>query len=199
IVWCGVLGWAVKTCIDHSAELGTASRNVFASSNLVLLYLGIVVVKVLHELGHAAACKHFGGQVHTLGVMLLFFSPLPYVDVTSSWSFRERWKRIAVASAGVIAELFVAGLAAIFWANTGPGVWHDLAFNMMIAAGVTTLLFNANPLLRYDGYYVFSDLIDLPNLYQRAQQMLIYLAEKYLFGVCGGAGAAAGPPARRRP
>ena len=185
VVWCGVLAWAVKTCIEHGAELGMASSNVLAPSNLVLLYLGIVVVKVLHELGHAATCKHFGGQVHTLGVMLLFFSPLPYVDVTSSWSFRERWKRIAVASAGVIAELFVAALAAIFWANSGPGVWHDLAFNMAIAAGVTTLLFNANPLLRYDGYYAFADLVDLPNLYQRAQQMLTYLAERHLFGVRG--------------
>ena len=183
VVWCGVIGWAVKTCVDHSAELGAASGNVLAPSNLVLLYLGIVLVKTLHELGHAAACKHFGGEVHTLGVMLLFFSPLPYVDVTSSWAFRERWRRIAVASAGVVAELFVAGLAALFWASAGPGFWRDLAFDMMISAGVTTVLFNANPLLRYDGYYVLSDLIDLPNLYQRAQQMLVYLAEKHLFGV----------------
>jgi len=118
-----------------------------------------------------------------MGVMLLFFSPLPYVDVTSSWAFRERRKRIAVASAGVVAELFVAALAALFWAHAAPGVWRDLAFNMVITAGVTTLLFNANPLLRYDGYYVFSDLVDLPNLYQRAQKMINYLAEKHLFGV----------------
>jgi putative peptide zinc metalloprotease protein len=197
VVWCGVVGWALKTCIDHAAELGAASGNVLAASNLVWLYLGIVVVKSLHELGHAAACKHFGGEVHTLGLMLLFFSPLPYVDVTSSWAFRERWRRIAVASAGVVAELFVAGLAALFWASAGPGFWRDLAFDMMIAAGVTTVLFNANPLLRYDGYYVLSDLIDLPNLYQRAQQMLHFLAEKHLFGVRGAPAVADAPRERR--
>jgi len=183
ILWLAVFFWAVKTCFENGAELGLASRNVLTPSNLALLYVGIVIVKVLHEFGHAAACKHYGGEVHTMGVMLLFFSPLPYVDVTSSWAFRERRKRIAVASAGVVAELFVAGLAAIFWASAGPGLWRDLAFNMLLAAGVTTVLFNANPLLRYDGYYVFSDLIDLPNLYQRAQRLLTYLVEKKLFGV----------------
>jgi len=88
----------------------------------------------------------------------------------------------------VVAELFVAGLAALFWASAGPGFLRDLAFDMMIAAGVTTVLFNANPLLRYDGYYVLSDLIDLPNLYQRAQQMLHYLAEKTPFRGAGSAG-----------
>ncbi len=185
VLWCVFLVLAIKTCIEHSAELGAASASVLAASNLALLYLGIVVVKTLHELGHAAACKYFGGEVHTLGVMLLFFSPLPYVDVSSSWAFRERWKRIAVSSAGIVVEVFVASLAALFWATSGPGVWRDLAFNMMLAAGVTTVLFNANPLLRYDGYYIFADLIDVPNLYQRSQQMLRFLAEKHLFGVRG--------------
>ena len=185
VLWLAVVGWALKTCVDHGAELAVASSNVLSPANLILLYAGIVVIKVLHEIGHAVTCKHFGGEVHTMGVMLLFFSPLPYVDVTSSWAFRERWKRIAVASGGVVAEMFVAALAAIFWASAGPGVWRDLAFNMMIAAGVTTVLFNANPLLRYDGYYVFTDLVDIPNLYQRAQQMLIYTLEKGLFGVRG--------------
>lgn len=183
LLWLAVVGWATKACIENGAELAAASQNVLSASNLALLYAGIVIVKALHEFGHAAACRHYGGQVHTMGVMLLFFSPLPYVDVTSSWAFRERRKRIAVASAGVVAELFVAGLAAIFWASAGPGLWRDLAFNMMLAAGVTTILFNANPLLRYDGYYVLTDLADLPNLYQRAQKMLTYLVEKKLFGV----------------
>ena len=183
VLWVAVVAWAVKTCVEHGPELAVASHGVLSPSNLALLYVGIVLVKVLHELGHATVCKFYGGEVHTMGVMLLFFSPLPYVDVTSSWAFRERRKRIAVAAAGVGAELFVAGLAAIFWASAGPGLWRDLAFNMLITAGVTTLLFNANPLLRYDGYYVFSDLVDVPNLYQRAQQMINFLAEKYLFGV----------------
>jgi len=197
VLWFAVVAWAVKLCIDHGAELAIATHSVLSPSNLVLLYVGIVLVKVLHEMGHAIACKHYGGEVHTLGVMLLFFSPLPYVDVTSSWAFRERRRRIAVASAGVVAELFVAGLAAVFWAYAGPGVWRDLAFNILITAGVTTLLFNANPLLRYDGYYVFSDLVDMPNLYQRSQEMLVYLAETHLFGVRKATPPADNPRERR--
>jgi len=183
VVWLGVVGLAVKTCVDHAGELAAAAGQVLAPSNLLLLYAGVIFLKVLHEFGHAAVCKHFGGEVHTMGVMLLVFSPLPYVDVTSSWAFRERWKRIAVAGGGMVAEFFVAALAAFVWAAAGPGVVRDLAFNMMIAAGITTVLFNANPLLRYDGYYILADAVQLPNLYQRAQQMLIFLAEKHLFGV----------------
>lgn len=183
VLWLVVVGLALKTVVDHAGELAAQAGGVLAPSNLFLLYAGIVFLKVLHEFGHAAACKHFGGEVHTLGVMLLVFSPLPYVDVTASWAFRERRKRIAVAAGGMIAEFFVAALAALVWAQAGPGVVRDLAFNMMIAAGVTTLLFNANPLLRYDGYYILTDLLDLPNLYQRAQQMLHFLAKKHLFGV----------------
>ena len=182
VLWSAAFGWAVKSCIDHGGELMASSAGILSTSNLMLLYLGIVIAKVLHEFGHAAACKRYGGEVHTMGVMMLFFSPLPYVDVTSSWSFRNRWERIIVASAGVITEIFVASFAAVAWANSGPGVWHDLAFNMMVTSGVTTVLFNANPLLRYDGYYVFSDLVEIPNLYQRAQQMLTYIAEYHLFG-----------------
>lgn len=183
LVWLLVVGLAVKTCVDHYGELATATADVLAPDNLLLLYAGLVFLKVLHEFGHAAACKHFGGEVHTMGIMLLVFSPLPYVDVTSSWAFRERWKRVAVASAGMVAELFVAALAALVWAEAGPGVLRELAFNMMLAAGVTTLVFNANPLLRYDGYYILSDLADLPNLYQRGQQMLMYWCKKYILAV----------------
>lgn len=183
VVWLVVVGLAIKTIVEHIGELGAAAGNVLAPSNLLLLYAGVAFLKVLHEFGHAAACKHFGGEVHTMGVMLLVFSPLPYVDVTSSWAFRDRWQRIAVAAGGMIAEFFFAALATFVWAAAGPGVVRDLAFNMMLAAGVTTVLFNANPLLRYDGYYILSDFAQLPNLYQRAQKMLHYLAERHLFGV----------------
>lgn len=191
VVWLVVVALAVKTCVEHAGELGAQAGQVLAPSNLLLLYAGVVFLKVLHEFGHAAACKHFGGEVHTLGVMLLVFSPLPYVDVTSSWAFRERRKRIAVAAGGMVAEFFVAALAALVWAGAGPGVVRDLAFNMMLTAGVTTLLFNANPLLRYDGYYILTDLTDLPNLYQRAQQQLQFLVQRHLFGVRRATGPAA--------
>jgi putative peptide zinc metalloprotease protein len=117
-----------------------------------------------------------------MGVMLLVFTPLPYLDVTSSWSFRSRWQRALVGAAGMITEIFVAAIAAFIWANTGPGTLHNLAYNMMFIASVSTVLFNANPLLRFDGYYILSDLLDIPNLHTRSRKHLRHLAERYLFG-----------------
>lgn len=118
-----------------------------------------------------------------MGVMLMIFTPVPYVDATSSWSFRSRARRILVGAGGMIAELFFAALLTFVWANTGQGTIHSLAYNMMFIASVSTLIFNANPLLRFDGYYILSDLVEIPNLQQRANQQLRHLCERWLFGV----------------
>jgi putative peptide zinc metalloprotease protein len=118
-----------------------------------------------------------------MGVMLLIFTPVPYMDATSSWSFRSRGQRMLVGGAGMIVEVFVAALATFVWANTGQGAVHSLAYNMMFVASVSTVIFNINPLLRFDGYYMLSDFLDIPNLHQRAQKQLHYLTERYAFGV----------------
>ena len=117
-----------------------------------------------------------------MGMMLLVFAPIPYMDATSSWAFRSRWKRAFVGAAGMISEIFVAAVASFVWAYTGTGTVHSLAYNMMFIASVSTLLFNANPLLRFDGYYILSDLLDIPNLSSRAFKQLRHIGEKYLFG-----------------
>lgn len=183
LVWLGVVGAAIKTGIDNFPELKRQSEGLLAPGNLVLLYLGLALIKTLHEFGHAAACKRFGGEVHVMGVMFLIFTPVPYMDATSSWGFRSRWQRMFVGAAGMIVEVFIAALAMFVWANTAPGTVHSLAYNMIFVASVSTVLFNANPLLRYDGYYMLSDFLEIPNLYQRANQQLKYYFERYLFGV----------------
>ncbi len=183
LLWLGVVGAAVKVAIDHAGELRAQSEGVLAPSNLPLLYLGLILIKTLHEFGHAFACRRFGGEVHQMGIALAYFSPVPFVDATSSWAFRSKWKRIFVSSAGMIAEFFAAALATFVWAQTGEGVLHSLAYNVLFVASVTTLLFNANPLMRYDGYYILSDLVEIPNLQHRATETVRYLAERWLFGV----------------
>ncbi len=183
VLWLAVVGWGVKVAVDHGAALRTQTEGVLAPANLPLLYLALILIKGLHELGHAFSCRYFGGEVHRMGVMLLYFSPVPFVDATASWAFPTKWLRIFVASAGMIVEFFVAALAVFVWAATGEGALHSLAYNMIFIASVTTLLFNANPLMRYDGYYILSDLLEMPNLAGRAQQMLQHLAERYLFGI----------------
>lgn len=182
LLWAVAVGMAAKVVIDRFAQVTEQAQGILAPSNLVLLYLGMVLVKTLHEFGHAAVCKRFGGEVHTMGVMLLVFTPLPYVDATSSWRFRSRWQRAYVGAAGMLTEIFVASLAALYWAQSGPGVLHSLAYNIMFIASVSTVLFNINPLLRFDGYYILSDLLDVPNLHTRSTQHLRHLVEHYLFG-----------------
>ncbi len=181
-LWLAVVGAAGKVAIDHWPALRDQTQGVLHPGNLAPLYLALLFIKTFHELGHAFACRRFGGEVHKLGVMLLFFSPVPFVDATSSWAFRDRWQRIFVAAAGMIAELFVAALATFVWSQTAPGLLHSVAHNVIFIASVTTLLFNLNPLLRYDGYYILSDLLEIPNLSARAAAQMQYLAERHLFG-----------------
>ena len=117
-----------------------------------------------------------------MGIMFLIFNPLPYMDATAAWAFRSKWKRVFVGASGMITELFVAACAMFVWANTAPGTLHSLAYNMMFIASISTVLFNINPLLRFDGYYILSDLLDIPNLHTQANQHLRHLVERYAFG-----------------
>ncbi len=185
LVWLSVVGVAIKLVVDNFDEVVNQTQAILAPDNLPLLYLGLVLIKAVHEFGHAIVCRRFGGEVHTMGVMLLVFTPLPYMDATSSWSFRSRWRRALVGAAGMITELFVAALATFVWANTGAGTLNSLAYNMMFVASVSTVIFNANPLLRFDGYYILSDILEIPNLSSRAFQQMRHVVERYLFGYRG--------------
>jgi putative peptide zinc metalloprotease protein len=182
MAWLVVVAAAGKLVVDHFDQVTDQVQGILAPDNLFLLYLGLVIIKSLHEFGHALVCRRFGGEVHTMGVMLLVFTPLPYMDATSSWSFRSRWQRALVGAAGMITEILVAAGATFLWVYTGPGTLHSLAYNMMFIASVSTVLFNANPLLRFDGYYILSDLLDIPNLHTRSKGHLRHLVERYVFG-----------------
>ncbi len=183
LVWLIVVGFGLKVVVDNVGDLWNEAQTVLAPANLPYLYLALALVKTLHEFGHAYFCRKWGGEVHVMGLMLMIFTPIPYVDATSSWGFRSKWRRALVGSAGMIVEVFVAAIAAFVWARTGPGATHSIAHNIMFVASVSTLIFNLNPLLRFDGYYILSDLIEVPNLHQRATAQLKHLFEHYLFGV----------------
>jgi putative peptide zinc metalloprotease protein len=156
---------------------------VLDPANLVLLWFVYPVVKALHELGHAYATRRWGGEVHEIGIMLLVLSPVPYVDATSAWGFKDKYRRMAVGAAGIAVELFLGSLALFVWLAVEPGVVRTVAYNVMLICGVSTLLFNGNPLLRFDGYYVLADAIEIPNLGSRSNQYLGYLFQRYALGV----------------
>ena len=183
LIWGFAILFALKIVVDQRDLLVHRGQDVLAPENLALLYLAFFVTKLLHEFGHAFACRVFGGEVHNMGVMLLVFSPVPYVDVTSAWAQRSRARRMWVGAAGMYVELFIAAIMTVVWAQTGAGVVNSLAYNVMFVASVSTLIFNLNPLLRFDGYYILSDLMDVPNLHMRSRAQLTNWSEKWLFGV----------------
>ena len=184
LAWLLVVGWGAMTAAQHWDDLTLDITNrVLEPQNLLILGLVFPVLKALHEFGHACAVKAWGGEVHEMGVMLLVLMPVPYVDASSANAFPEKHRRVLVGAAGMAVELFVASLALFLWLDMQPGILRAVLFNVMLIAGVSTVLFNANPLLRFDGYYILSDLIELPNLRQRSQQYLGATLQRRLFGV----------------
>jgi putative peptide zinc metalloprotease protein len=190
LAYLALLVLAGKTLIDSADRLFDQGQGLLSPGNLPLLYIGFVIAKVVHELGHAAVCRRYGGEVHKLGIMLLIFAPMPYVDATASWGFRSRAERVFTGAAGVVAELAVAAVAALIWANSAPGVVNAIAYNVIFVASVSSLLFNLNPLLRFDGYHMLVDLIGVPNLFQRSREQLRYIGERFLLGLPNGRPAA---------
>lgn len=154
---------------------------ILSTSNLFILWCTYPLVKAVHEWGHGMAVKAWGGVVREVGLMFVIFMPVPYVDATYSYRFTSKWVRALVAATGVMAELLLGAIALYVWLNVESGLVRAFAYNVIIIAGVSSLLVNGNPLMRYDGYYVLTDLIEIPNLAQRAKQYWVYLSDKYLF------------------
>ena len=198
LLWLLVVGTAAVLALLHWPELtGNLTDRVLQPENLVALWLVYPLVKLLHELAHGFATRLHGGEVHEMGIMLLAFIPIPYVVASSSAAFPDKRRRMAVAAAGIAAELFVASLALFVWLAVGPGRVSAIAFNVLLVGGVSTLLFNGNPLLRYDGYYVLADWLEIPNLAHRSTSYLGYLLQRYLFGLDQAMSQASAPGERR--
>ncbi len=184
IVWAIVICLAAMLLLVHFQELtATLKSDVLAPRNIILTILLFPVMKIFHEFAHAYAIKTWGGEVHEMGITLLVLMPVPYVDATAAWAFREKYKRILVSAAGMIVELFLAAVALIVWTLVEPGIIKDAALSAFLIGSVSTVLFNANPLLRFDGYYILQDLIEIPNLYSRSAKYILYLLKRYVLGL----------------
>lgn len=182
LVWLVVVLAGAWAAFTNAGALGSQSQGLLSLANLPWLYVCLGGMKLIHEFAHAFVCKRYGGEVRGFGVMFLLFTPLPYMDASSSWAFTNRWHRIYVGFAGMAVELFLAALGALVWSNTGLGLVNSLAFNVMVIGSVSSFLFNGNPLLRFDAYYMLSDFADIPNLYQKGQNQWKYLFDRYLLG-----------------
>ena len=155
---------------------------IFSRNNLVLFGAAVVVTKMLHELGHAIAAYRHGCECHEIGILLLAGLPTLYCDVSDTWMLSNRWQRIAVSLAGIWVEILIAAVAFVVWSTSVPGVVHAISFNVMLVCSVGTLLFNANPLVRYDGYYVLMDVARISNLGQKCNEAIDRLFERWVLG-----------------
>jgi putative peptide zinc metalloprotease protein len=155
---------------------------LLSPQNLLWLIGAVVLVKILHELGHGLTCHHYGGECHELGCIMIAFVPLLYCDVSDSWR-QPRRHRIAVASAGIITELFVAAVFSLLWVMSVPGIARTFFLNMVVVCSLNTIIINANPLMRYDGYYVLCDLLRFPNLGNEARICVERLFDRIVLGL----------------
>jgi len=184
IAWCVLVAGALAVFFSHIERLAGSFNGILDPGNLIWIGILFLFIRAVHEFGHAMACKAMGGRCTEIGVMLIaMLLPLPYCDASSSWKFSETWRRVVVALGGILVEFAFAAIATFIWAFSEPGLVRALAFNLMVISSVTTLLFNVNPLLRYDGYYILCDVAGSPNLAQRAKALWYYLVQKKWFGV----------------
>ena len=183
IAGCALIVVATLRLFAAGDRFEEASRQVFAPDNWLWLLVAWILLKTIHEAAHGLVCQRYGGTVRDSGIIFAFFAPLAYVDVTSSWAFSSRWHRIHTAVAGIYIELLTASVAALVWLSTDSETTSHLLYNVIIMASVSTLLFNGNPLMRFDFYYVLSDLLQIPNLASRASEVARYRLNQWLFGI----------------
>lgn len=187
VIFSMILGLAALTLITVQFDVFRSKlpgfHEFFSLRNAVGLALTLAVTKVLHEFGHGLACKHFGGECHEMGVMILVLTPCLYCNVSDSWMLPNKWHRAAIGAAGIYVELVLASLSTFVWWFTQPGTLHYLCMNVMFICSVSTVLFNGNPLLRYDAYYILADLIEIPNLRQKAGRILNRKLGQWLLGI----------------
>ena len=158
-------------------------QSFFNWHSIVYFWCSLAIIKVIHEFGHGLTAKHFGGEVHEMGMLFLVLTPALYCDVTDSWLLPSKWKRIWISAAGIYVECFLASLATFVWWNTEQGLLNSLSLATMFICSVNTIMFNANPLLRYDGYYVMSDYLEIPNLRVKSTQFFAYLFQEKVLGL----------------
>jgi putative peptide zinc metalloprotease protein len=181
LLWVYVVLLAVILGLANAQELmSEVSAIELSPMQLVALWLTYPIVKAMHELGHGLAVKTWGGEVHEVGINFLVFMPVPYIDATASWSFRDKWRRMLVGAAGIFVELSLAAFALFLWLSVEPGLVKQASLNVILIATISTLLFNGNPLLRFDGYFVLEDYLEIPNLATRAKKYYYYLIQKYI-------------------
>jgi putative peptide zinc metalloprotease protein len=188
VAFCILLGLSALSLVIVQFDVFTARlpafHEFFGPRNWLYLGITMAAVKVLHEFGHGLSCKHFGGECHEMGFMLLVFTPALYCNVSDSWMLPNKYRRAAIGAAGMYVEMIIASLATFVWWFSDPATTlNNICLSVMFICSVSTVIFNGNPLLRFDGYYILSDLAEIPNLRQKATTALRRLMVDWCLGL----------------
>lgn len=183
IVWLPVVISGLYLLAADADRFLSSASSLLSIHNAFYMVMIWSITKIIHEIFHGLVCKKYGGHIHEAGIFLVLLAPIGgYVNASSAWRFSNKWQRIHVSLAGMFIDLFIAGIFAWIWANTEQGTLNFFAYNVILTAGLGTLLFNANPLMRFDGYFILSDILNIPNLYIAGQKYIQYLTKRYLQG-----------------
>lgn len=188
VIFCLLLGLSALSLVIVQFDVFTsrlpAFHEFFGPRNWLYLGVTMALVKVLHEFGHGLSCKHFGGECHEMGFMLLVFTPALYCNVSDSWMLPSKYRRAAIGAAGMYVEMIIASVATYIWWFSDPATTiNQICLSVMFICSVSTVIFNGNPLLRFDGYYILSDLAEIPNLRQKATTALRRLLVDWCLGL----------------
>ncbi len=183
IFWLGLIGLAGYVAAANWRQFAEPLGGIFTAGNLAAMWGTLIVLKTFHEAGHAYACKHFGGHVPETGILLMLMTPCAFVDASASWGFTSKFQRLVVCLAGMYVELMIAAVALLVWSTTEPGPLNSLCYNIVLLASVTTIAFNINPLMKFDGYYILMDLLEIPNLRSRSTAYATGVLKSLLLGI----------------
>lgn len=182
ICWLCIILFSGIIFVSKFDEFFHQSSSVFSPMNMVLLWFAWILLKILHEFAHALVVYRYHGEVNEAGILFILFIPLTYINATSSWAFPNRLQRINAAGAGMYFELFIAALAVLVWSNDPQSLLGMFAHNIILVAGISSILFNANPLMRFDGYFILTDIVAIPNLYSRGKEFITNCFRKIFYG-----------------
>jgi putative peptide zinc metalloprotease protein len=169
--------------IRHSEVFFTSLVDTFTFNGLLAYGVTLIVVKLLHELGHAFTAKRLGCRIPAIGVAFLVLFPMAYTDTNETWRLTNRWQRLQVSVAGIATELTIAAWATLAWGLLPDGELRGLAFMLATTSWIATVIINASPFLRFDGYFILSDMLDMPNLHARSFALARWRLREWLFAL----------------
>ena len=183
----GMFAFAVYVLVSHWAEIGQDNLEFYnfthkSLADIIEFWVLVCVIGGIHEFCHGLACKHTGGESHAMGFLLIYLSPAFYCDTTEAWVYGNKWQRITTAAAGLWSSLIIYSIASFVWWGTAvDDTLHNFAYIVMLASGILPVVINLNPLIKLDGYFMFTELIDIPELKENATIYVNNWAKKNIF------------------